>query len=104
LKAYLYRLNIIATDKCNCGGKEIAKHLLLDYRNYRKERESLQKRIRKEIKFRRLNLPILLHIQIGIKNILVFLKETNICTKNWHMNRGRLEERRIDSGAAGERA
>jgi hypothetical protein len=34
-----------------------------------------------------------MHTKIGITNLLVFLKETNICTKSWHLERGsRLEE------------
>ena len=30
---------------------------------------------------------ILLHTQIGIKETLVFLKETSICTRRWHQER-----------------
>ena len=33
------------------------------------------------------NLRVLLHTEIGIPNTLVFLKETSICTRKWHMDR-----------------
>jgi hypothetical protein len=33
------------------------------------------------------NLRVLLHTEIGIPNILVFLKETSICIRKWHIKR-----------------
>ena len=52
--------------------------------------------VRDKVKVRGLNLPLLLHTQIGITNLLVFLKDTGICTRMWHTQR--LEEERERSG------
>jgi len=43
-----------------------------------------------------ITLPILLHTKIGIEQLLVFLKETSICTKNWHIKRLKEEEEEED--------
>ena len=41
---------------------------------------------------RTLTLRVLLHTEIGIETTLVFLKETSICTRKWHLNRAYEEE------------
>ena len=92
LKSYLYRLNISSDNKCICGLTETAKHLLLDCKSYENERKALLESIRKDINVRNLALSLILHTKIGIKSLLVFLKETNICTRSWHNQR--IEEER----------
>jgi len=89
----LHRLNITSTALCIYNQKETTKHLLLECKAYKKERDFLFKQIKKGIQVRSLTLPLILHTKIGIKNLLVFLKETNICTKSWHLEReSRIEE------------
>jgi ribonuclease HI len=94
LKSYLHRLKILSDNKCACGLEETAKHLLLDCKGYRIERKALLRRIAEEVRIPRLSMPIILHTQIGIKQVLVFLKETNICTRAWHTQR--LEEQQAE--------
>ena len=96
LKSYLHRLNILSDNKCKCGLAETTKHLLLVCKKYRIQRKALLNRIKDQVKVRGLNLPLLLHTQIGITNLLVFLKDTGICTRMWHTQR--LEEERERSG------
>ena len=93
LKAYLYKLGITQNKHCICGSIETTRHLLLDCKEYRRQRVTLLQNIRKETSLRELTLGFLLHTKIGIKHILVFLKETNICTRKWHLERSnRVEE------------
>jgi hypothetical protein len=42
----------VSTANCTCGQRETAKHLFLDYKEYRKERKDLLNRIKKGIKVR----------------------------------------------------
>ena len=83
----MYRLKITSNNKCNCGLKETSKHLILDYRLYRRERKALFKRVKEKFEVQRLTLPLLLYTKVGIEQLLVFLKETNIYTKNWYIKR-----------------
>jgi ribonuclease HI len=82
LKSYLYRLGIIEDNKCRCGLVETAKHLIRDCSLYRAERKALYKKIKNKLGVKEVTLPILLHTRFGIEHLLVFLKETNICSKN----------------------
>ena len=44
-----------------------------------------------------LNLPLLLHITVGIEKALGFLKSTRICSRTWHLERNeRLEDEELD--------
>ena len=92
LKSYLYRLNIIANNKCCCGLEETPKHLLLVCKDYRVQRKALLESIRTKIEVRVLTLPLILHTNIGITSLVVFLKETRLCTRNWHLKRLEEEE------------
>ena len=40
----------------------------------------------------RLSLRLLMHTRIGIGKTLGFLKETKICTRKWHLERGQEDE------------
>jgi ribonuclease HI len=93
LKSYLYRLNLISNNKCKCGIKETTLHLILNCKNYDLERKSLFLRIKEKLGIRTINLPVLFQTKIGISELLVFLKETNICTRNWYIERKMEEER-----------
>jgi RNase H len=94
LKSYLYRLNITSNNKCRCisNEKETTLHLLLYCKKYNLERKALFKRIKEKIEIRDFNLSVLLQTKVGISEVLVFLKETNICTRKWHLERLEEEE------------
>jgi ribonuclease HI len=92
IKSYLYRLKLVANNKCKCGRIETTKHLLLDCSLFIGQRKALLKRVRDKIEVRALTLPLLLHTKAGIESILVFLKETSICTRKWHLERGDNDE------------
>jgi len=81
-----------AVTKYRCGLVETTKHLIQDCSLYRAERKALYKKIRDKLGVVEVTLPILLYSRFGIKHLLVFLEETNICSKNWHINRGEEEE------------
>ena len=44
-------------------------------------------RLRDALQGTRLSLRILLHTKTGIEKTLIFLKETGIVTRNWHLER-----------------
>ena len=92
IKSYLYRLNLVSNNKCKCGERETTGHLLLSCIFYQEQRQTVLKKIQGKVAIRKLTLPILLHTKIGIKAILVFLKETSICTRKWHLQRIEQEE------------
>jgi hypothetical protein len=87
IKSYLYRLKLVSNNKCKCGEKESTKHLLLSCTFYHEQRQNLLKRIQEKVAIKALTLPLILHTKIGIEAILVFLKETGICTRSWHLQR-----------------
>ena len=87
LKSYLHRLNIASNNKCKCGKTENAKHLLLYCTLYKEERIRLFSLFKGSLDASAFNLRVLLHTEIGIPNTLVFLKETSICTRKWHLDR-----------------
>ena len=82
----------MSNNKCKYSLKETTLHLLLYCKNYTLERKALFLRIKKKIGIRNITLPIIFHTKIGISEILIFLKETNICTRNWHLEREVVEE------------
>ena len=57
-------------------------YLLLNCKEYRLEQRKLFLKVRKKLNIKTITLSILLHTKIGIKEILVFLKETSICIRN----------------------
>ena len=81
-------------NKCTYGSIETTEHLLLNCKEYRIECRKLFLKIKKELKIKIITLSILLHTRIGIKETLVFLKETSICTRNWHQER--LKNREVE--------
>lgn len=87
IKSYLYRLKLIANNKCKCGRIETTRHLLLECPLYKEQRRALSRRVKEEVAVRVLTLPLLLHTKIGIQSTLVFLKETSIGTRGWHLQR-----------------
>ncbi len=72
--------------------KETAQHLLLKCELYKEERKALFSRIKDKIKVGTINMLTLLHTKIGISEVLVFLKETNTYTRDWHISRNKEEE------------
>jgi hypothetical protein len=83
IKTYLYRLKHTASNNCQCGQKETVEHLLLGCKRLKLAR----KRLCDSLETRALTLPLLLHTKIGIEQLLVFLGDTKICTRTWHLQR-----------------
>ena len=81
IKSYLYRLKIASNNKYKCGKTENIKHLLLYYELYKEERFRLFSLFQGSLDASAFNLRILLYTEVSIPNILVFLKETSICTR-----------------------
>lgn len=82
IKSYLKRLGHSESDECRCGGKETPEHLILWCTLYWSERNKLKKSLNCP-----LNLKVLFETKVGIEHLLVFLKETSICTRRWHLAR-----------------
>ena len=87
LKSYLYKLHLTPNNKCKCGSIETTIHLLLNCKEYKEERNIRDRNIKEELRLNYIRLPILFETKIGIKHLLVFLKETNICSKKWREER-----------------
>ena len=85
----------MSNNKCKCGLKETILYLLLYCKNYTLEYKALFVRIREKLELRNITLSILFQTKIGISKILVFLKETSICTRNWYLEREVIEEKDI---------
>jgi ribonuclease HI len=83
IKTYLYRLKHTTNNKCQCGQKETVDHLLLGCKKLKAARKQLSDKLGTRV----LTLPLLLHTKIGIEQLLVFLADTNICTRKWHLQR-----------------
>lgn len=102
IKSYLYRIGRVENNKCRCGKRETTEHLLLSC----KQTDIAQARakLRDQMQGLRLSLRLLMHTKIGIVKTLGFLKETRLCTRKWHLERGQEDEPRgeEDVGAAEE--
>ena len=98
LKSYLYRLKIASNNKYKCGKTENTKHLLLYCILYREEHFRLFSLFKGSLEASAFNLRLLLHTEIGILNILVFLKETSICIRKWHIERSVEVEEVVEIG------
>jgi ribonuclease HI len=84
LKSYLYRMGHSESDLCRqCGRRETAEHLLLSCKTLAAARS----RLRDALQGTRLSLRILLHTKTGIEKTLIFLKETGIMSRKWHLER-----------------
>ena len=84
LKSYLHRIGKASNYRYTCVWKETAQYLIFRYNKYKDKRKALFRRIRDklEISQEAINRPVLFYTKIGITELLVFLKETNICTRN----------------------
>ena len=82
LKSYLYKIGLASNNKCRCGSIETTIHLLLNCKVYKIQRKRLFASLKESLKIRTITPSILLHTQIGIKETLVFLKETKIYIRN----------------------
>ena len=87
----------MSNNKYKCGKTENIKHLLLYYELYKEERIRLFSLFKGSLEASAFNLRLLLHTEISIPNTLVFLKETSICTRKWHIKRNEeeVEEARV---------
>ena len=100
LKSYLYRLGHSESDLCQCGRRETAEHLLLSCKTLAAARS----RLRDGLQGTRLSLKILLHTKTGIEKTLIFLKETGIVTRKWHLERKQEEAAAEEEGEEEEEA
>ena len=103
MKSYLHRIGRSESDLCRCGKRETTEHLLLSC----KQTDVVQARakLRDETQGLRLSLKLLMHTKIGIGKTLGFLRETRLCTRKWHLERGQEEAeevREVVEGEAGE--
>ena len=96
LKNYLHKLGHTGDDKCRCGHKETAEHLLLSCREYSQERRELALDI--GVHVRELTLSLLLHTEQGIQHALTFIDKTGIATRKWHLTRNEEEEEEAEAG------
>ena len=98
IKSYLARLGKCTNDLCQlCGRRENPEHLLLSCKALSAERQELKDRLRVP-----LSIQILLHTRKGIKETLVFLQQTQIATRKWHLERHREEEEEEEDEAEEE--
>ena len=81
LKSYLYKLYLIPDNKCTCSSIETTIHLLLDCKVYKKPRAIMEKALKEELRINKLSLAQIFENKREIELLLVFLKETNICSK-----------------------
>ena len=88
----------MTSNKCRCGHRETALHLLVEC----KELEPARRAIKARLIVRTLTLRVLLYTEIGIETTLVFLKETSIYIRKWHLNRA-LEEEAEEEGEERDR-
>ena len=80
LKAYQKARGNMRTDKCSCGCKHTATHLVLQCKRYCKERCAMGKALNTG---QPPSLQILFGTAIGRKALAGFLTSTNICTAKW---------------------
>ena len=73
--------------KCICGSEETPRHLLLYCRVYSEQRKTLFSKVKKLLNIRSITLLPLIYIKAGIEYTVVFLKETSISIRKWHINR-----------------
>lgn len=78
-KSYLYRFEHTANNLCSCGAKQTPLHLLLNCKNYEKERAKL----RNDLRNKNLTLQTLLSTTINAKHTIKFLEDTKIATRLW---------------------
>ena len=88
LKSYLFRFGLLENDKCRCGSRETAEHLLLRCRMYAGERQKhIQQRTLKD-----------LFTGEGRMEVLQFIEATGIATRTWHLARGDDEDQDEERG------
>lgn len=80
-KSYLKRIGKRNNDECLCGGHQTPRHLLLECRRYRTERNNVKDKMCSD----RLTLPLLLHTNKGVEATLEYIKKTKICTRKWYL-------------------
>jgi ribonuclease HI len=85
IRSYLHKLGHVTSDKCVCGTKETAQHLLLSCND--PKLVLARSKLKNELGGNRLTMALLLHTTIGIEKTLAFLRETSVCTRRNHLNR-----------------
>jgi ribonuclease HI len=90
IKAYLHRIGRAGNNRCRCGKKETAEHLLLSCRDT--QLVTVRTKLKDKIQELRPSLRLLMHTKIGIEKTLDFLRDTRICTRRWHLERWQEEQ------------
>lgn len=83
IKDYLFTRGHTSDNKCRCGARETTEHLLLSCRLLNVARA----KVRDQLNGAELGVRLLLGTKLGIELVLVFLKETGIVTRAWHLER-----------------
>lgn len=90
IKAYLHKIGRAGNNRCRCGKKETAEHLLLSCRDTKLV--TVRTKLKDKMQELRPSLRLLMHTKIGIEKTLDFLKDTRICTRKWHLERRQEEQ------------
>jgi ribonuclease HI len=86
-KAYFHTIGRVEDSRCfgRCAARQTAKHLLLECKNHRKEREKMAKQVKAP-----LSLQLLFNTKKGKDALAEYLMDTEIATAAWYQNAGRL--------------
>ena len=74
-----------------CTETQSPEHLLLNCQHFKEKQQTLKQSLEKG----QVNLRILLNTVKGIKNTLIFLKNTRIATRKWILGDSEIDEREI---------
>ena len=88
LKPYFFKIGRASDGRCfgNCNSKQDTRHLILECKNYKKERKKVQKRLALP-----LSLQLLFNTNKGKEALAEYLIETGVATADWYTNAGRIE-------------
>ncbi|KYG40008.1 hypothetical protein M433DRAFT_270524, partial [Acidomyces richmondensis BFW] len=84
LKDYLFRIGKSTNNRCQCGARENAEHLL----RYCQRLSASRTRTIRSSK----TMQDLLGTRKGVEETLAFIEATGIATRKWHLNRAGEEE------------
>jgi ribonuclease HI/exonuclease III len=88
-KAYFNLIGRAENNRCfrRCAAKQTAKHLLLECKNYKKERRKIARKLKAP-----LSLQQLFNTKKGKEALAEYLMDTEIATAVWYENAGRIGE------------
>ena len=88
-KSYLFKIGRAEDNRCfgGCIARQTPRHLLLECKRYKEERQKMIKRLKAP-----LTLQQLLNTKRGKKALAGYLMETGIATADWYENAGRMTD------------